>query len=475
MGYAAPLFDQHPEEQQAKKLSELLGEIQGVLQRTFRDKYWITAEVSTVSPNRSGHYYFELVETDQGVQKASVRANLWAGIASKVMPKFRSVTGGDIQKGMELLMLVSVSMHPQYGLSLVIHDINPEYTLGNLERLRQETISMLQAEGIWNKNKEVPLPTLVQRVAVISSETAAGWGDFHRQIAQSSVGGLLHLELFPSVMQGSETTNSIYQAMYDIHRSLTSFDAIVIIRGGGSKMDLSAFDNHKVCRYIAHNPLPIITGIGHERDLSVADMVAHTSLKTPTAVAEFLLRRMEQVVVQHFAAEDRVTEVLDQLMIDQKKHIEQLYTRSSLFLSHMEKSSLLNIRGYEHRLSQSLQLRMSKEGNRVDNYAYWVNSIVDSQRCKIHDRHQKIDYYLDRLSRWLTTLQDRLTNKLNQYEQVARLQDPANIMKKGYLPVMVNQKPVTRTTQISDGDQLRILLLDGEATVQVQSIKSDTL
>ena len=476
MGYAAPLFDQYTHERPAMKLSHLLGEIQGVVQRAFRDRYWITAEVSNYNRNNSsGHYYFDLVETDQGMQKAFVRANLWAGVAARVLSHFQKVTGGMITNGMELLMQVSVSMHPQYGLSLTIHDINPEYTLGNLERLRQETISRLQSDGIWERNKQHQLPLLLQRIAVISSDTAAGLGDFRQQIAQSVVGRLMQIDLFPSIMQGADTTPSMFQAMAKIHQSTTPYDAIVIIRGGGSKMDLSAFDSYQICRYIALNPLPVITGIGHERDISVADMVAHTALKTPTAVAEFLLRRMEQVVIQLFNAEDRLVNVLTEIIDQQKETIQKLSNRSSLYLTRMEKESLLSIHNYQHRLQQSMNNRLIREGNKLEVQLTQIISVLTLGRTKLKEQSQQVDYVRDRLSRWLSDLPLRLEQKQEQYEKIARLHDPHNIMRRGFVPVVREGEAITNTTQVKEGDQLRILLLDGEIDSNVQTIIRDTL
>lgn len=457
------------------RLSHLLEEIRGVVQNAFRDRYWITAEVSGYNRNNySGHYYFELVETENGKQKAYVRANLWASIAPRVMQNFQKVTGGPIQKGMELLMQVSVSMHPQYGLSFTIHDINPEYTLGNLERQRQETIQRLQSEGIWSKNKERHLPLLLQKIAVISSATAAGWGDFQQQIAQNRVGSLMQIELFPSIMQGADTTTSIFQAMAKIHKSTFSFDAIVIIRGGGSKMDLSAFDEFQICRYIALNPLPVITGIGHERDISVADMVAHTAFKTPTAVAEFLLRRMEEVVLQLFNAECRVSNLLTKIVDQQKENIHRLSNRSSLFLSQMEKESLLSIHEYQHSLQQLLNSKVVREENKMDGHLAKVVSTLTIGRTLLREQEQQITYQSGRIKRWLIDLPQRLEQTQNQYDQIARLYNPHNIMSRGFVPVVKDGRAIRHTTQVKEGDQLRILLLDGELDTNVNTIRRNT-
>ncbi|WP_297236913.1 exodeoxyribonuclease VII large subunit, partial [uncultured Porphyromonas sp.] len=275
----------------AYRLSELLGSVRRALEASFNGYYRIVAEVASINSNASsGHVYLELTETNKSGRKvASTRATMWSGTARSVMQRFCDVTGGYPQVGMELLMTVSVTFHEQYGFSLNIQDIDPNHTLGNLERIRRETIQKLKENGILNLNKEqCTLPTLTQRIAVISSETAAGWGDFRDQMRRSALAGLFHFDLYPATMQGATTTKTVISALDRIYTHAASYDAVVILRGGGSPIDLSAFDDYRLCEYIACFCLPVITAIGHERDFSVADHVANTSVKTPTAAAEFL-------------------------------------------------------------------------------------------------------------------------------------------------------------------------------------------
>lgn len=472
MGYDAPLSKPQQQSFQTMRLSELLGYVKGVLNNALGGYYWITAEVSNISQSaHNGHVYFDLVETQNGIKKAFVRGNLWSGRASQVLPRFYQVTGGPITFGMELMMLVKVDMHLQYGLSLTIYDINPEYTLGHLERLRQETINKLKADGIWDLNRQQYLPSLIQRVAVITSATAAGWGDFQKQISQNPVGRLLKITLFSSMMQGEGTTASIANSLTKIAENLEDFDAVVMIRGGGSKMDLSAFDDYLLCSLVANFPLPIITGIGHEKDLSVADMVAHTPQKTPTAVADFLLRRMELVVTQLFNAESRLEAILTESMEKSSQKLDYLSQRSQLILGQIERKSLLQLSDFSHSLERNLSVRLRLETDRVHSNQLHLEHLLQLHNSKNHQGGQMITYLSQRLTSWLKNLPRKMLETQVQYERIAELHSPQNIMKRGFLPVLKNGEPIQSVHSLQLSDSLKVLLLDGEITTNIQSIE----
>ena len=472
MGYNASPSQPQQQSFQTLKLSELLGYVKGVLNNAIGGFYWITAEISNISQSaHNGHVYFDLVETQNGIKKAFVRGNLWSGRASQVLPRFYQVTGGSITFGMELMMLVKVDMHLQYGLSLTIYDINPEYTLGHLERLRQETINRLKADGVWDLNRQQYLPTLVQRVAVITSATAAGWGDFQKQISQNIVGKLLKITLFSSMMQGDGTTASIANSLSNIAENLEDFDAVVIIRGGGSKMDLSAFDDYLLCSLIANFPLPIITGIGHEKDLSVADMVAHTPQKTPTAVADFLLRRLELVITQLLNAESRLQLILSQSVEKSIQKQEYLSQRSRVVLGQIEKRSLLQLSDFGHTLGKELTLRLRLENERVNSTQVQLEHVLELHRSKSQQGLQVINYFSQRLASWLRNFPHKLLETLDQYERIADLHSPQSIMKRGFLPVMKDGAPLHSVDSLKISDTIKVLLLDGEITTNIQSIE----
>jgi len=274
---------------QSISLSALAQTIKDALTSQLALSYWVTAEIGEMKVNAKGHCYLELIEKDGSQVKAKMRAAIWAYDFRNINQWFEKITGGPLREGINILSSIQVSFHEVYGLNLTIKDVDPNFTLGERERIRQETISRLHDEGLMELNKKVPLPLVPQRIAVISSSSAAGYGDFVHQLQTNPKGFKVSVTLFNAVLQGNESATSVAKALKAISEVYEQFDAIVIIRGGGAQMDLDAFNDYALCSRIASSPLPVFTGIGHERDETIADMVAHTRLKTPTAVAEFIL------------------------------------------------------------------------------------------------------------------------------------------------------------------------------------------
>ncbi|MFI3282986.1 MAG: exodeoxyribonuclease VII large subunit [Rikenellaceae bacterium] len=276
-------------------LSELQGSIAQTLRERFALPVWVSAEVSDIKVNYSGHCYLELIEKGEsdGVAKAQARAVIWRNAYPRIVGYFEAESGTKLERGVKVLVKVVVNYHELYGLSLQIIDIDATYTLGDTERQRQKTISQLQNDGVWDMNREQPMPMLVQRIAVISSRTAAGYQDFCNELVKG--GYCFDTTLFDSVMQGSGAEDSIVDSLCAIAEQEERFDMVVIIRGGGSVSDLNCFNSYRLASYVAQFPLPIVTGIGHDKDVSVVDLVAQISLKTPTAVAGWLTERMSQI------------------------------------------------------------------------------------------------------------------------------------------------------------------------------------
>ena len=276
-------------------LRELQRRVKSVLEGQFALPVWVSAEISDLKVNYSGHCYLELVEKggDNGVPTAQARAVVWRSQYPRIAAYFEAETGQRLAPGLKILAKVLVSYHELYGFSLQITDIDPSYTLGDLERQRQQTIAQLQQDGVWEMNREVTLPTVVQRVAVVSSVNAAGYQDFCKELEKSTY--RFEVTLFDAFMQGEAAEQSIIDALCRVADRMEEFDAVVMIRGGGSRSDLNCFNAYRLCSYVAQFPLPVITGIGHDKDTSVADMVAHTALKTPTAVAGWLVERMSGI------------------------------------------------------------------------------------------------------------------------------------------------------------------------------------
>jgi exodeoxyribonuclease VII large subunit len=324
-------------------LSSLCLLISEVLEDSLAPSYWVRAEIAALSVK--GHCYMELVEKsgNQSIA-AKMRATCWQQTYNLLAPYFESETGQRLSIGMQVLLEVEISFHTTYGMSLNIIGIDPSYTLGDLARQRQQTIQRLREEGVMEMQRLLPLPSLVRRIAVISSADAAGYGDFQHQLLNNRGAYHFHTQLFPALMQGEQSPQSIIQALHTIAEENEAYDVVVIVRGGGATTDLRNFDDYDLACHCAQFPLPIIAGIGHTRDISIVDMVVHTSVKTPTAVAEWLIQHMDT----------------------QAERIEQLSTR----LQQAVKQSVQHHQNHLHNLLQAIrfatQQRLYKQRSKLD-------------------------------------------------------------------------------------------------------------
>ena len=306
-------------------LSELCHLIGGVLYEGLPESYWVRAEIASLQV-RGGHAYLELVEkSDTGILSAKARATCWSSVYSMLAAYFLEETGETLQAGMQVLIETEVTFHAVYGLSLNIINIDPAYTIGDLARKKQETIRRLQQEGVWDMQRELTLPALIRRIAVISSPEAAGYEDFRHQIEEAHYD--IQVQLFPAIVQGEQAEASILQALQAIFDEAESFDAVVLIRGGGATTDLSCFDSYLLSSHCAQFPLPILTGIGHTKDVSVVDMVAHMPLKTPTAVASFLIGRFRDAEEQIRTLRQRLARTSERQVLIRKHVLEVLRLR----------------------------------------------------------------------------------------------------------------------------------------------------
>lgn len=407
-------------------LSEILEQVRETLGREFPDSYWIVAEILELHENRNGHCYLELIEksSENDTMLARARGTIWASRYSMLRPFFETTTGTRLRSGIKLLCKASLEFHSQYGFSLNITDIDPSYTLGDLARKKQEVIRKLREDGVMEMNRELPFPAVPQRIAVISSETAAGYGDFMESIRNNSHGFQFFTRLFPAVMQGDEAPRSITGALDRIYEAELEFDCVAIIRGGGSKADLESFNHYDLAYFITQFPIPVITGIGHERDESVADMVAARALKTPTAVAEFL-------VDQLLAFEFRLSALYDQLALS-VKGIVQVHSAA------------------------------------LDRFR---NDLVHYSREFLERRKEKVRQEGLLLGRGVAGLVTRKRDHLTLLETRTALVNPVNILKRGYSMTMLDGKVVVRSRDVKPGDILDTRLYQG--TVRSKAVKTN--
>lgn len=352
--------------EQAITLTTLQNRIGDAIAAAAAGPYWVVAEISDCKVNYSGHCYLELVERpDQGRSPiAQARAAIWSSRYKILAAYFRDQTGGDLAQGQKVLVRCSVSYHPLYGLSLTITDIDPTYTIGETERLRRATIARLQQEGIFDMNRQWPLDELPQRLAIISSPQAAGYQDFMNELSASPC--RFETELFPAVMQGDGAEGAIVAAFEAVAEREEDFDAVVLIRGGGSVSDLACFDSYLICSYLAQMPLPVITGIGHDKDVSVADMVAHTSLKTPTAVAAYLTGEAEAIAMRLAQLEGGLNNGCRNLLMAADRRIEQLSAALSGRSRQRLNVGLSAMDSYSQRLHSTLGSAFERQRSRLD-------------------------------------------------------------------------------------------------------------
>lgn len=400
-------------------LFELNALVKRSITQCLPDEYWVQAEISDVRCNTTGHCYLEFVQKDPRGNSliAKARGAIWSNVFRLLKPYFEETTGQAFVSGIKVLVKVTIEFHELYGYSLTVQDIDPTYTVGDMVRRRNEILKQLQEEGVLTLNKELEMPLLPQRIAVISSATAAGYGDFSHQLSGNPHGYYFYTELFPAIMQGNQVEDSILCALETILERLDDFDVVVIIRGGGATSDLSGFDTYLLAAACAQFPLPIITGIGHERDDTVLDSVSHTRVKTPTAAAELLINHVDSAA-------------------------EQLYT-----LSEQLRQSVLWL------LNQEKQ-RLSALYNRIPSLA--IKQLTDA-RMELYD-------IKNNLKQSATVLLTAQKHKLELLQQRIADASPEKLLKRGYSITLKDGKAVTNASQVQPGDVLTTHLAKGKVT-----------
>ena len=409
---------------------QLTSTIQQVLDKELEPLIWVVGELADFRQAPQGHVYFELVEKEGNQVQAKIRANIWQFTFRTVAAKFESVTGTTLKSGMKVLAQVSVTYHSVYGLSLNVKDIDPSFSLGERARIRQETINRLTQEGKLRSNAHFQLPIVIQRIAVISSSTAAGYGDFINQIEGNPSGYKIYYRLFPSLMQGNEAVPQLLAAMDHVAKEAAKLqlDALVILRGGGAQLDLDCFDNYALGLKIAEFPLPVFTGIGHERDETIADLVAHTRLKTPTAVAEFILSSYREFEDHLGLAAQRLD------WITRSKFKEQERSLQSLGFRIQGEAKQLLSRGEDRIRTCSSRIFLAATSR-------WKQELITLS--------QKGEQLKKESQRYLKQQKDRVS----QLELQSRQLNPASLLEKGYTRTEKEGIPIHKTL-VAPGDHL---------------------
>lgn len=472
-------------------LKELNKHIQKQIHEHFDETMWLIADISQVNHNRSGHCYLELIERDAKQKKivAKARATIWAYQYRMIKAHFESITGHSFEAGLSVLIKVMIEFHELYGFSLNVLDIDPTYTLGDMARQRQEIIDRLSDDGIIDMNKGLPLPALPQRIAVISSPTAAGYEDFVDQLANNPYKLTCYLSLFKASMQGDQAVASIIAALDRVFEQHEHFDVVIIIRGGGSRAELSCFDDYELAVNITQFPLPVLTGIGHERDESIADIVAHTALKTPTAVAEFLVDRLAEQANEIMLLKQHFLELSNNLLQDNKQQTERLAQRFvPLTIKHIRQNERslhalkqevnLQLIQYLH-LRQKQVARMAKALERkskqqLDLHRQNLKMKTQNLKYHLHDKLNRDAYLIDKQMIQVKNLlqQQNLSEKHRIELLEARLKqfDPHEILSQGYALVSLDGQLLKSTDGLHLGDLLHIQLAKGRLASRVEQV-----
>ena len=338
--------------------------------------YWLETEIAQINENR-GHCYLEFIQKEQGYNTpvARAQAKCWRNTWGSIKPYFEHTTGQTLKAGMKVLVLVHPDFHEAFGFSWIVDDIDPRFTLGDMARRRQEIIKILKEEGVFDLNRELPLPLFTQRIAVISSSTAAGYGDFSRQLSDNTYGLRFSTTLFEATMQGEGVENSIIAALNAINADIESYDCVVIIRGGGATSDMSGFDSLALAENVANFPIPIITGIGHDRDECILDMVSHTRVKTPTAAAAFLIERLATVSDRIDSAAERIASYVQQRMTAEKNRLTRASERIPILFSLVKTKQDSKLERLNQAMLHSIRLKLDKQGMALDMLSQRASSL----------------------------------------------------------------------------------------------------
>ncbi len=436
----------------------------------FLKGFWLVGEIKSMR-SRRGHYYLELVETNHlGQVIAKLDVMIWSSEADYIFNAFKLGAQQELQVGLKVMFFGFLQHHELYGLKFHVKDINPAYTLGDSAIRRQELIRRLSNEGIFDKNKRLKLPVVIQRIAVISSSTAAGLQDFIKHLNANEIGIRFKIELFEAFMQGQYTEQTVLQALNKIDLKSSEFDVVVIVRGGGSNIDLTAFDSEKIARAIAGFPLPVLTGIGHTRDRSITDMAAHTDLKTPTDVADFIINHNTNFVSALVQLQLRLEKAALQFLSQQKMAL-QNYKKTleaavnEYFWQH--KSQLNNIGHRFRNLPKILKKRYVDLHLTIKTLEHNVENVFKNGRTGL----QRLG---DQLLRSIDRLFEQNHNFLDKTKIIIEQNDPVKILKQGFTISLVDGQILQSTNQLKPGKTIETWLVDGKVLSKTEKIIQNT-
>jgi exodeoxyribonuclease VII large subunit len=441
-------------------LTELQLIIRDSLYLALPDMYWVIAEISEIKENYAGHCYLELIEKhpDEKNVRARAKAIIWSNRYRFLKSFFENITGESLMEGLKILVKTKVEYHELYGLSLVITDIDPAFTIGEMAMKRQLVIKKLEEEGVFSMNKEIDFPAVPQRIAIISSKNAAGYSDFINQLTGNSSGYIFYTALIETAMQGTETEQGVISALDKIALNSDLFDLVVIIRGGGSQSDLSWFDSYNIAYHVTQFPLPVITGIGHDKDMSVTDMVANRALKTPTAVADFLIDCVAGAENHLIEVSSEITDI-SRIIIEKNKNLIEtsgirLIPLSRIMISEIKDRlsgniiEIINI-GKEHIIRAGLAPANQK------------SRLVSAVKSFSSGKESVLKRTIQNLTDFTTNALDRNNIRVAGLGNTLSILKPENVLKRGYTITSFNGRILKKSDQVKTDDLIDTQFSDG--------------
>ena len=443
--------------------------VDGAINNSLSGSYWIVAEISELKVNSSGHCYLELVEKSPSSfqPKAKARAVIWANKFRLIDSYFQQATSSPLRNGIKVLVNVKISFHAVYGLSYVIENIDPTYTLGDIERNRQETISKLKKDGVFEMNKDIELPLVVQRIAVVSSAQAAGYTDFMQELSNNRFGYVFHTTLFNTIVQGEAAENSLLEALNKVFED-EPFDAVVIIRGGGSTSDLSCFDSYDVANVIAQFPYPILAGIGHDKDVSVVDMVACKSLKTPTAVAQFIVDKTHSFELDIDQKIGYIAERSNYEINNQKNILTKYGNEISALSNSAISETKLKLERLSHKLTTGSMEIIANQNRQLNNSFILLEQLT---KRNIDLQYDKINKHINLISTGTTNLIEKSKFNIELLSSKIELFNPQRILNMGYSVIKTQGATIMSKEQLSENSQISIICKDGEVSGNLINIR----
>lgn len=425
-------------------LIQLNNLVRQTIELSMPESYWVEAELLDCHES-NGHCYMELVQKDEYANTpiAKSRANCWRNVWMTLRPRFERITGQQLHAGMKVLLQVKANFHEAYGFSWNIINIDAAYTMGDMMRQRREIIETLRKEGVFDLNKSLAVPMFAQRIAVVSNQTAAGYGDFCNQLTDNAYGFTFRTFLFPAVMQGEQVEQSVIEALDSINERIEEFDVVVIIRGGGSTSDLSGFDTLALAENVANFPLPVITGIGHDRDESVLDMISCVRVKTPTAAADFLINNLLTTYEAIADLESRLVDTITDHISKEKMRLTALQAILPTLFYRRKSDEDTHLSALALRLQSVAARRLQRENGRIESAVLRLPFVTSSRMEREKHRIELLERRIDAVN-------------------------PIHILRRGYSIALHDGKPVTDSSGLKHGDALEIILAKGRIKTTVE-------